>query len=151
MNPAEMQLEMTLRERVQRNLSGFRRRVHAPAGLRAAAVAVTLVGDNAGRACFVITRRAAHLRRHAGQWALPGGRLDPGEDAAWAALRELAEEISTNTYINVMGQYRPAWRVQERGIEPLNRPVTPAEVEHAKTIARRAGLRLDQRRSWQLW
>ncbi|MFO1350318.1 MAG: CoA pyrophosphatase [Gammaproteobacteria bacterium] len=61
--------------------------------LRAAAVAVTLVGDDHGRACFVITRRAANLRRHAGQWALPGGRIDLGETAEQAALRELAEEV----------------------------------------------------------
>jgi putative pyruvate formate lyase activating enzyme len=61
----------------------------------------------------------------------------------------LAEEISPNTYINVMGQYRPEWRVRERNITPLNRPVTREEVEQAKTIARRAGLRLDERRSFR--
>ncbi len=66
-------------------------------------------------------------------------------------VRFLAEEISANTYINVMGQYHPAWRVQSRNIEPLNRPVTPAEVQHAQEIARRAGLRLDQRRSFRFW
>ena len=49
--------------------------------------------DGEGRPCFVLTRRAAKLRRHGGQWALPGGRLDPGEDAATAALRELEEEV----------------------------------------------------------
>ncbi len=64
-------------------------------------------------------------------------------------VRFLAEEISPNTYINVMGQYRPAWHVAERGSAPLNRPVTPAEVEEAKSIALRAGLRLDHRRGWR--
>ena len=63
-------------------------------------------------------------------------------------VRFLAEEISPHTYLNVMGQYRPAWRVQERAITPLNRPVTRVEVAQAKTIARRAGLRLDERRGW---
>ena len=62
-------------------------------GRRAAAVAVTLVGNADGEACFLLTRRAAGLRRHAGQWALPGGRLDAGETAIDAALRELAEEV----------------------------------------------------------
>lgn len=61
-------------------------------------------------------------------------------------IRFLAEEISPNTYINVMGQYHPAWHVQERNIRPLSRPVTHAEVEDARTLARRAGLRLDERR-----
>lgn len=60
-------------------------------------------------------------------------------------VRFLAGEISPNTYINVMGQYRPEWHVRERQINPLNRPITHAEVEQAKIIARRAGLRLDER------
>ncbi|MBN1680926.1 MAG: radical SAM protein [Anaerolineae bacterium] len=73
----------------------------------------------------------------------------PDELAGTAEIvRFLAEEISLSTYINIMGQYRPAWHVQERDIAPLNRPVTHAEVEEAKSLARRAGLRLDQRRGW---
>ena len=63
-------------------------------------------------------------------------------------VRFLAEEISPNTYINVMGQYRPTWRVAERQIAPLNRPVTRQEVEEARAMARQAGLRLDERRRW---
>jgi 8-oxo-dGTP pyrophosphatase MutT (NUDIX family) len=47
----------------------------------------------AGGAAFVLCRRAARLNRHAAQWALPGGRLDPGESAEEAALRELDEEL----------------------------------------------------------
>lgn len=44
-------------------------------------------------AALVLTRRAGKLRNHAGQWALPGGRLDAGESAEQAALRELHEEV----------------------------------------------------------
>jgi 8-oxo-dGTP pyrophosphatase MutT (NUDIX family) len=44
-------------------------------------------------AAFVLTRRTSKLRNHAGQWALPGGRLDPGETPEQAALRELHEEV----------------------------------------------------------
>lgn len=49
--------------------------------------------DVSGGAAFLLCRRAAGLNRHASQWALPGGRLDEGEDPVEAALRELDEEI----------------------------------------------------------
>ncbi len=42
---------------------------------------------------LLLTRRAARMRQHAGQWALPGGRIDPGETPEAAALRELEEEV----------------------------------------------------------
>jgi 8-oxo-dGTP pyrophosphatase MutT (NUDIX family) len=42
---------------------------------------------------LILTVRREHLRAHAGQVAFPGGRLDPGEDAATAALREANEEL----------------------------------------------------------
>jgi 8-oxo-dGTP pyrophosphatase MutT (NUDIX family) len=47
----------------------------------------------AGGASFLLCRRPSRMNRHAGQWALPGGRLDPGEGALDAALREVHEEI----------------------------------------------------------
>ncbi|CAM4307767.1 putative NUDIX hydrolase [Mycobacterium basiliense] len=46
-----------------------------------------------GGASFFLCRRASRLSTHAAQWALPGGRVDPGESAVDAALRELDEEI----------------------------------------------------------
>ena len=82
-----------LEQRVRANLAAHPRAALALDGRRAAAVAVTLVGDADGDACFLLTRRAARLRRHAGQWALPGGRMDGPETAVAAALRELAEEV----------------------------------------------------------
>jgi 8-oxo-dGTP pyrophosphatase MutT (NUDIX family) len=51
------------------------------------------MADVAGGAAFLLCRRAAGLNRHASQWALPGGRLDEGESAVGAALRELDEEL----------------------------------------------------------
>jgi 8-oxo-dGTP pyrophosphatase MutT (NUDIX family) len=73
------------------NLAGFQRVALARPGLRAASVAVcVLIQDDVP--CLLITRRAADLRNHAGQWALPGGSRDPGESVEEAALRELREE-----------------------------------------------------------
>jgi 8-oxo-dGTP pyrophosphatase MutT (NUDIX family) len=83
----------TLRAIAAERLATFERHATPLGELRAAAVAVTLVDDARGRPCFVLTRRAARMSSHAGQWALPGGRLDPGETAVDAALRELAEEV----------------------------------------------------------
>jgi mutator protein MutT len=82
-----------LRETVAGNLAGFERAALDDDSLRRAAVAVTIAGDHEGRASFLITRRASKLKSHAGQWALPGGRIDPGETPEDAALRELREEV----------------------------------------------------------
>src|SRR3981189_99858 len=62
--------------------------------LKRAAVAIVLVEAEAhGGTAFLLTRRAASLRSHRSQWALPGGRCDAGETPVMAALRELHEEI----------------------------------------------------------
>jgi 8-oxo-dGTP pyrophosphatase MutT (NUDIX family) len=84
---------LEVRTRAVTHLEAFERRALPADGRRPAAVAVVLLSDAAGRACFLLTRRAAGLRKHARQWALPGGRVDPGESAADAARRELHEEV----------------------------------------------------------
>jgi 8-oxo-dGTP pyrophosphatase MutT (NUDIX family) len=57
-----------------------------------------------GGASFLLCRRAAKMNRHAGQWALPGGKLDEGETAVDAALRELHEELGLQlTQEHVLG------------------------------------------------
>jgi mutator protein MutT len=91
---AAFQFDAELHERVQANLAAFAPRMLPAEGLRHAAVGVVLLPDTNARACFVLTRRLATLRRHAGQWALPGGRLEAGETAEQAALREIREEIT---------------------------------------------------------
>src|SRR4051794_36666764 len=84
------------RERLLTNLAAFRPRMLPAEGLRHAAVGVLLLPDASGRACFVLTRRLDTLRRHAGQWALPGGRLEADETVEQAALREIREEVSVS-------------------------------------------------------
>lgn len=92
---------------VSANLKRFIPRTHGNDGLKEAAVAVTIVDiqhspnvynipffeEWAGQAAILLTRRASGLRHHAGQWALPGGRIDKGESAEETVLRELEEEV----------------------------------------------------------
>jgi 8-oxo-dGTP pyrophosphatase MutT (NUDIX family) len=63
--------------------------------LKRAAVAIVLVDadDAQSGTALLLTLRAAGLRTHRGQWALPGGRCDEGETSIEAALRELHEEL----------------------------------------------------------
>ncbi|KZY30462.1 hypothetical protein A3731_05095 [Roseovarius sp. HI0049] len=74
--------------------------------LRLAAVAI-LVAPRAGsrEAGVLITLRATRLNRHGGQYALPGGRLDPGETPLEAAIRETREELGlTLTEADLIGR-----------------------------------------------
>jgi 8-oxo-dGTP pyrophosphatase MutT (NUDIX family) len=102
-----MLLDDGLRTLILQHLHGFAVQ-RAPHGTEhAAAVALALVEEGPGAtidglpvpaqwsqdAALILTRRALTLNKHAGQWALPGGRIDPGESAEAAALRELHEEV----------------------------------------------------------
>lgn len=103
----ELQTDFQLRRRVVDNLRRHAVHAAAPGPHRPAAVAVAICEEGTGaslpgiaaptkwstRAALLLTRRAEGLGSHAGQWALPGGRIDPGESADEAALRELAEEV----------------------------------------------------------
>jgi 8-oxo-dGTP pyrophosphatase MutT (NUDIX family) len=102
-----MQLNATLRDQVRQRLAAFSVRRIAVGTQRAAAVALALVEEGGGAgvagipapaswsiaAAVLLTRRAAALSSHGGQWALPGGRIDPGETPQEAALREMHEEV----------------------------------------------------------
>jgi len=94
-----------LRTRIRANLAQFERRTQPDPGLRPAAVALVITSNDDGEACFLITRRTSRLRHHAGQFALPGGRLDADETIIQAALRETHEEIGLKlTEEDVLGQ-----------------------------------------------
>lgn len=90
----------TFGDTTRRNIAGLCAAfTRAPAGrtepaLKRAAVTIALTEAEAGGGTtFLLTRRAASLRSHAAQWALPGGRCDQGETQTQAALRELHEEL----------------------------------------------------------
>jgi 8-oxo-dGTP pyrophosphatase MutT (NUDIX family) len=78
------------------HLAAFPRAALPPDGLKPASVALCVVLER-GEPCLLITRRSAGLRSHPGQWALPGGRREPGESIPDAARRELAEETGLET------------------------------------------------------
>lgn len=65
--------------------------------------------DVSGGAAFLLCRRTSRLSSHAAQWALPGGRLDRGETAVDAALRELREELGVelpdSTVLGLLDDY----------------------------------------------
>ncbi|TQF68219.1 CoA pyrophosphatase [Rhodococcus spelaei] len=76
-------------------VAAFDRLVVPDTGGRRAAVALTVITDDAG-ARLLLTRRPPKMRAHAGQFALPGGSIDPGETPEQAAVRELAEELGVH-------------------------------------------------------
>jgi len=94
-------------QQISLNLKEFERRSHARQGIRQAAVAITVVDAAYGAdlyglptyegwradAALILTRRAARLKDHPGQWAFPGGSLEEGEGPEETALRELSEEV----------------------------------------------------------
>lgn len=62
--------------------------------VRQSAVLMVLHQHPVHGAEVLVTRRAEHLRNHAGEMSFPGGRLDPGEGYVDAALREAREEVA---------------------------------------------------------
>jgi 8-oxo-dGTP pyrophosphatase MutT (NUDIX family) len=90
-----LHFDAALRSTIADRLGRFDRQHRDDGGeLKRAAVAVVVVeSELPGEAAFLLTKRTPRLRAHGGQWALPGGRLDPGETIEQAALRELEEEL----------------------------------------------------------
>lgn len=101
------------------------------------------VSGVSGGASFLLCRRAARMNRHAGQWALPGGRVDRGESAVDTARRELHEELALDlpdtALLGLLDDYETRsgyvitpvvlWAEDLAGLHP-----DPSEVAHVYTI-----------------
>lgn len=98
-----MHFDDDLRHRITRHLLDHPRTTVDDDALRHAAV-VLLLTEHGDQATFLLTRRASRMSAHAAQWALPGGRMDPGETDVEAALRELHEELGLAPHdVEVLG------------------------------------------------
>jgi 8-oxo-dGTP pyrophosphatase MutT (NUDIX family) len=136
------------------------------AALLSPAAEPPLVGDlpvliaitNRAEPGVILTVRREHLRTHAGQVAFPGGRIDAGEDAVAAALREAHEEILLEpAWVEVVGSidsYRTVTGYVVTpviGVIPPDLALEPHEHEVANVFEAPLGFVLDpanqQRRS----
>ena len=74
-------------------------------GVRPSAVLVVLADDARGDAGVLLTRRSTALRNHSGEMSFPGGRIDSGETAEHAALREAREEVGLDSsLVEIVGE-----------------------------------------------
>lgn len=135
---------MSLAERLRTALAGTPRQPLLPGDLfddsvpasvpAAVLVAITDRPDPG----VILTVRRDHLRTHAGQVAFPGGRIDPGEDAIAAALREAREEVALDPHaVEVIGALDPYRTVTGYAVTPVvavippDLPLTPHDLEVA--------------------
>ncbi|MDA8045487.1 MAG: CoA pyrophosphatase [Actinomycetota bacterium] len=91
-----------------------------PGAARPPAAVLCLLFDWDSQCHVVLTRRSSRLRSHTHQVSFPGGRLDPGEEAAHAALREAQEEVGIDpASVEIVGRLSPMRTV----VNPS--PITP--------------------------
>lgn len=122
-----------------------------PAHDKLTAAAVLIPITDRARPGVILTQRTETLRKHAGQVAFPGGRLDPGEDAITAALREAEEEIALpRSVVEVIGPtdlYRTGTGYSITpvlGVVPPDLPLLPNEGEVASVFEVPFDFLLDQ-------
>ena len=134
-------------EASQPPLEGDYPEMRAMAGVEAAVLIAITERENPG---VLLTVRREHLRTHAGQIAFPGGRVDAGEDAITAALREAREEILLSpASVQVVGAIEPYRTVTGYvvtpvlGVVPADLPLEPHEHEVAELFEAPLDILLD--------
>jgi 8-oxo-dGTP pyrophosphatase MutT (NUDIX family) len=98
--------------------------VRDDAAMTPAAVLVAVTDRT--RPGVILTQRTDTLRNHAGQIAFPGGRIDPGESAIAAALREAEEEVALpRALVDVVGEVDRYRTVTGFAVTPVLAVVPP--------------------------
>lgn len=96
-----------------------------PKALVAAAVLIPIV-EHLDGLTVLLTQRATHLKNHAGQISFPGGRIESGESALEAALRETREEIGlVADHVEVVGYLEPQLIISGFWVTPVVAFVRP--------------------------
>lgn len=108
-----------------------------PDGAMAAAAVLIALTDRAEPG-VILTQRTETLRHHPGQVSFPGGRIERGENAVAAALREAQEEIALPPaaveIVGAVDRYRTGTGFDITpviGVVPPDLPLVPAEAEVA--------------------
>jgi 8-oxo-dGTP pyrophosphatase MutT (NUDIX family) len=117
----------------------------APSPRRVNSAVLVPLFEERDEARVVLTRRSSDLRTHRGQVSFPGGRLDEGEDATTAALREAFEEVGLDpARVTTVGWLHPVLTmVSASFILPVlgelngrpNLVASPVEVERVFDVA----------------
>jgi 8-oxo-dGTP pyrophosphatase MutT (NUDIX family) len=120
----------------------------APPEIRPAAVLIAVT--DRPEPGVILTHRPDGMRAHPGQVAFPGGKLDPGEGAVAAALREAHEELAINpSDVRIIGASDrfvtgTGYDVTPvLGLVPPDLPIVPNPVEVASWFEAPLGFLLD--------
>lgn len=147
---------MTLAERLRAALDAKAEQQPLPGDMAEAAfemampAAVLIAITDRSEPGVILTVRRADMRTHAGQVAFPGGRIDRGETAAEAAVREAWEELGLDpAQVELVGELDPYLTVTRYqvaavvGIVPPDLPLEPHEGEVADWFEAPLGHLLD--------